>query len=112
MGNVTELWNTRNLQRGLRRHWIPFREKIHISGGQANQSGVLSIHQPMPGGPLFATLDVEAGQLTEEIGRGGELVIDFHELRLVVVVRAVEDTRALLEFGVPRGQQAHIALSA
>ncbi len=112
MGSVTEIWSAHNLKRGLRRYWVRFREEMLIFGGRPDHSGVLSICQPTTRGPLFATLKVAVGQITEEIGRGGQLVIEIHNLRLVVVVRAVESTRVLLEFGVPRGNQAKIALGA
>jgi hypothetical protein len=112
MGSVTEIWSARNLKRGLRRHWVHLREEILISGGRPDQSGVLSICQPTAGGPLVASLRVAVGRFTEEIGRGGQLFIDIRDLRLVVVVRAVEGTRVLLEFGMPRGNAATIALGA
>jgi hypothetical protein len=60
----------------------------------------------------LATLVFAYGEFTAEIVRGGELIIDMHDLRLVVVVRALEAERVLIEFGVPRGNRTLIALGA
>jgi len=111
MGSVTEIWNARNLKTGLRRHWVRFGEEIQISGDLMAHSGVLSIWQTIPGGRLYATLKVAPDELTGEIVRGEELVIRIHDLVLVVFVRAVEGARALVEFGVPPGNRAKVALA-
>jgi hypothetical protein len=112
VGNVAEIWNARNLKRGLRRHWVSFGDQMVISGDQAEQCGVLSICQPNASGRLFATLTLEDKQLTEEILRSGELVIHIRDIELVVSVRAVEGARVLVEFGIPHGNQAKVALWA
>ena len=81
-----------------------------ISGGHPEQCGVLSIRGPDAGGRLFATLRLDDKQLTEEVPRGGELLINIRDLKLVVAVRAVEDARVLVEFGVPHGDRTRVAL--
>lgn len=110
MGSVTEIWSARNLKRGLRRHWVRFGEEMLISSDETAYSGVLSIWRPIPGGPLFAGLKAAGGEFIREIGHHGELVIHIDDLRLVVAVRAVECGRALVEFGVPPGNQVKVAL--
>ena len=109
MANVTEIWNARNA-RGGRRHWVRFAEEMMISGEEDETLGVLSIARHARNGQLNATLRVDPNELSEEISRGDELVIRIHELELRVIVRAVEDNRALIEFAVPKGYHAQIAL--
>jgi hypothetical protein len=110
MGNVAEIWNARNLQRGLRRHWVRLGDEMLISDHQSDQCGSLSICRPTAHGQLFATLTLTDRQLTEEITRSGELVIHIHDIELVVSVRAIEGTRVLVEFGMPKGDHTRIAL--
>jgi hypothetical protein len=110
VGNVTEIWNVRNLERGLRRHWVRFGDEIVISDDHPEQCGVLSICRPAASGRLFATLTLDDKQLTEEIIRSGDLVISIRDIQLVVAVRAVEGARVLVEFGIPQGNHAKVAL--
>ena len=112
MGSVTKIWNTRNLKQRAHRHWVRFNEEMLISNGQQDQSSVLSIGQAIPGKPLLATLKVASGHLIQEIGNNGELVINNKNVRLLVVIRAIEESRVLVEFGVPRGDHTQIALGA
>ena len=112
MGSVTEIWNTRHLPRDLRRHWVRCHQEMLICSEQQEQRGVLSIGQQFAGGPLFATLKVAVCQVTEEISREGKLFININNLRLLVVIRAIDDSRVLLEFSVPRGDQTQIAVGA
>jgi hypothetical protein len=110
VGSVTEIWSVRNLQRGLRRHWVRLGEEMAISGDHPGQYGVLSICRAAASGRLFATLTLDDKQLTEEVTRRGELVISIREIKLVLAVRAVEGARVLVEFGVPHGDRTRIAL--
>jgi hypothetical protein len=112
VGSVTEIWSARKLKPGLRRHWVRFGEAIRISSDETAHRGELSIWRPIADGPLYAALTVAGREFTGEIGRGGELVIHIHDLSLVVAVRAIERGRALVEFGVPRGNHAKVALGA
>jgi hypothetical protein len=112
VGNVAHIWNARSLQRGLHRHWVGFGERMVISGEHPGQCGVFSICEPNASGRLFATLTLEDKHLTEEILRTGELVIHICDMELVVSVRAVEGSRVLVEFGMPKGDRTRIALWA
>ncbi len=112
MDNVAEIWNARNLQRGLRRHWVHLGDEMMISDHQSRQCGSLSIRRPNAHGRLFATLTLADKRLTEEITRSGELVIHIRDIQLVVSVRAIEGTRVLVEFGMPKGDHTKIALWA
>ena len=110
MDNIAEIWNARNLQRGLRRHWVRLGDEMMISDNRSEQCGSLSICRPNAHGRLFATLTLADKQLTEEITRSGELVIHIRDIELVVSVRAIEGTRVLVEFGMPKGDHTKIAL--
>jgi hypothetical protein len=110
MNNVAEIWNARNLKRGLHRHWVRLGDEMMISGEQHDACGALSICRPNANGRLFATLTLADRQLTEEVTRSGELVVQIRDIELIVSVRAIEGTRVLVEFGMPHGNRAKIAL--
>ena len=112
MGSITKIWNTRNLKQRLHRYWVRFNEEMLISNGQQDQGSVLTIGPAFAGKPLLATIKVAEGQRTQEIGSDGELVINVKNVRLPVVIRAIEESRVLVEFGVPRGDHTQIALGA
>jgi len=110
MNNVAEIWNARNLQRGLRRHWVGLGDEMIISDSQSGPCGSLSICRPYANGRLFATLTLSDRRLTEEVTRSGELVIHINDIELIVSVRAIEGKRVLVEFGMPKGDHTKIAV--
>jgi hypothetical protein len=114
MSNVAQLWNTRCNQR-LRRHWVSFSDRIVIAGEDLDQSGVLSV---LPTGregdreALRARLRVLGNEFEEVVTPGQDITIWIHGLELVVAVRAVEDERMLVEFGVPPGSKVGVTLDS
>jgi hypothetical protein len=110
--NVSQLWSARRLKRGLRRHWVGMGEEIVITGDRSEWYGVLSIDGPDTSECLTATLAMNDKTYTEKLSRGGELVIQIDDVELVVVVRAVEGTRVLVELGTPRRSRATVAFLA
>lgn len=95
----------------MRRHWVRLGDEMLISGNEPAQCGVLSICRPAQNGRMFATLIFDDVFVTEEIVRSGDLVIQIRDLKLVVAVRAIEGNRVLVEFGIPHGGTARVALS-
>lgn len=112
MSNVAQLWNTRRSQR-LRRHWVSFSDRIVITGEDLDQSGVLSV---LPTGregdrdALRARLRVLGNEFEEVVTPGQDITVWIHGLELVVAVRAVEDERMLVEFGIPPGSRVGVTL--
>lgn len=110
--SVTMLWNTRNAKPGRRRHWVRLDEDMHIWSDDRTQSGVLSLSRNGADGPLRVILNVDGRRISDEITANGELLITIKNVKLLLVVRAVEESRVFLEFGMPRGDQTRIAISA
>ncbi len=114
MNNVSKLWNTRRSQR-VQRHWVSFAEHIVIAGEDFEQSGVLSV---LPTGretgreALRARLRVLGNEFEEVVMPGQNINVWIHGLELVVTVRAVEDDRMLVEFGVPLGSRVGVTLDS
>lgn len=114
MSNVAQLWNPRGSHK-LRRHWVSFADRIVIAGEDLDQSGVLSV---LPTGReggrdgLRARLRVLGNEFEEVVAPGQDIVVWIHGLELVVAVRAVEDGRMLVEFGVPPGSKIGVTLDS
>ncbi len=114
MSNVAQLWNLRRSQ-NLRRHWVSYSDRIVIEGEDLDQSGVLSV---LPSGrsgdrdALRARLRVLGGEFEEVVAPGQDITVWIHGLELVIAVRAVEDERMLVEFGVPAGAKVGVTLDS
>lgn len=108
MSNVVQLWNPRG-HRNLRRHWVSFAERIVISGEHVDQSAVLSV---LPTGcdELRVTLRCIGGEFEERITPGHDITVRLHGVELVIGVKAVDEDRMLVEFGVPFGRKVRISL--
>jgi hypothetical protein len=100
VANVARLWNPRSSHR-LRRYWISFEEQIVIGGESPEQTGVLSV-RPACQGELRARLRV--------MGRKFEEPVWINGLKLFVCVKAVEDARMLVAFGIPSGSTVNVTL--
>jgi hypothetical protein len=108
--NVAQLWNLRAGHR-MRRHWVSFSERMIIAGGNLEQSGVLSV-PPIGHEGLKARLRVLGKDSEELVAPGHDITVWIHGLELVIVVRAVEDDRMLVEFGVPPGSKVGVTLES
>jgi hypothetical protein len=111
MSEVFELWNPRNARSGLRRYWVRMGERMLIDGDSPHQVGVLSFHRPEREAELVAHLKLFDGQLQEPVRPGEDLTIRIRDLHLLVIVRAVQNDRVMLEFGVTPGTPVDITLS-
>ena len=110
MSNVVQLWNPRSNHR-LRRHWVSFDERIIIAGEDMDQSGVLSV-QHVDREELRARLRVMGREFEEVVTPGHDITVWIHGLELIVGVKAVEDDRMLVEFGVPPGSKVGVTLDS
>jgi hypothetical protein len=110
MSNVVQLWNPRSNHR-LRRHWVSFQDRIVIAGDDLEQAGVLSV-QPVGLGELCARLQVMGREFEETVTPGHDITVWIHGLELVIGVKAVEDERMLVEFGVPPGSKVGVTLDS
>ena len=108
MGNVVHLWNPR-IDHRLGRHWIRFEDPIVVGGASPEQSGVLTVH-PLEGDRLRARLKVIGSEFQEDIAPGNDIAIWINGLYMLVGVTAVEDGRALVAFGIPRGATGNVTL--
>ncbi len=108
MSNVVHLWNPRS-DRRLRRHWISFSERIIIGGEHIEQSGVLSV---LPAGneELCACLRVMGRAYEEVVTPGHDITVWISGLKLTIGVKAVDDERMLVEFGIPPGSKVGVTL--
>jgi hypothetical protein len=108
MSNVVHLWNPRS-NHHLRRHWISFSERILIDGDTIEQSGVLSV-QPEGRDELRARLRVMGREYEELVTPGHDITVWIDGLELTIGVKAVEDERMLVEFGIPPGSRVGVTL--
>lgn len=108
MGNVVQLWNPR-IDHRLGRHWVRFDDPIVVGGTCPDQSGVLTI-APLGEDRLQARLQVIGNEYEETITPGNDIALWINGLYMLIGVTAVEDGRALVAFGVPRGSQANVTL--
>lgn len=108
MNNVVHLWNPRS-NHHLRRHWVSFSERIIIDGEDIEQSGVLSVlnagHDE-----LRANLRVMGKEYEEVVTPGHDITVRISGLELIIGVKAVEDERMLVEFGIPPGSKVGLTL--
>jgi len=108
MSNVVHLWNPRSNHR-LRRQWISFSERIFIGGENLEQAGVLSVL--LAGNDeLRARLRVMGREYEEVVTPGHDITVRISGLELIIGVKAVEDERMLVEFGIPPGSKVGITL--
>lgn len=110
MGKVAQLWNPRSSHR-LRRHWISFEDQIIIGGESLEQAGVLSV-RPACQGELRARLRVMGCEFEEAIKAGNDIVIWINGLELFIGVKAIDDKRMLVAFGIPPGSKVNVTLDA
>jgi hypothetical protein len=108
MGNVVQLWNPR-IDHRLGRHWIRFEDPIVVGGTNPEQSGVLTV-LPLEGDRLRVRLQVIGSEYEQDIAPGNDIAIWINGLYMLIGVTAVDEGRALVAFGVPRGSQANVTL--
>ncbi len=108
MGKVTQLWNPRS-NHLLRRNWVLFGERIVIVGDNVDQAGALTVLSVGPN-ELCARLRVLGQEFEEIVTPGHDITVTIHKLELVVGIKAVEDERMLVEFGVPPGSKVSVTL--
>jgi len=110
VGEVARLWNPRSRRR-LRRYWVSFDDQIVIGGEGLEQSGVLSM-RPACEGTLRARLQVMGRVFEEAVDTGNDVAVWINRLELYVGVKAIENARLLLEFGIPSGTSVNVTLEA
>ncbi len=110
MGSVARLWNPRGNRR-LRRYWVAFDEQIYVDGESLDQAGVLSFRSA-PSGQLSARLRAMGCEFEEEVASGNDIAIWINGLKLFVGVKAIDDTRMLLAFGIQPGTRVNVTLEA
>ncbi len=115
MGSVTRIWSVRNFKSPLKRYWVGIREDVFIHGENAEQSGVLSI-APLESSAadcqsITANLRVLGREVTQILQPGEDISVRIYGLELIIGVRALEDERLLLEFGIPQGTHASLTLA-
>jgi len=115
VGSVTRIWSVRNFKSPLKRYWVGFNEDVFIHGENAEQSGVLSITPPQGSaaecGSITANLRVFGREVTQVLQPGEDISVRIYGLELIIGVRALEDDRLLLEFGIPHGTHASLTLA-
>ena len=110
MGKVARLWNPRS-NHMLRRYWISFEDQIIIGGESIEQAGVLSVRPARQGG-LRARLRVMGRAFEEDVNAGNDLAIWINGLELFIGVKAIDDGRMLVAFGIPSGAKVNVTLEA
>jgi len=108
VGNVTQLWNPRS-NHELRRYWISFEDQIVIGGESREQAGVLSV-RPTCEGALRARLRVSDCAFEEAVIAGNDIAVWINGLRLFIGVKAVDDRRMLVAFGILPGSKVCVTL--
>lgn len=108
MAKVAHLWNPRG-NRKLRRYWMSFKDRIVIGGESPDQAGILLV-RPTPQGELHARLQVMGRRFEEPVNAGNDLAVWINGLKLFVCVKAVEDARMLVAFGVPTDTTVSVTL--
>lgn len=108
MGNVVQLWNPR-IDPRLGRHWVRFEDPVIVGGDNPGQAGVLTL---LPAGDdrLRVRLQVIGNEYEEDVSPGNDIALWIHGLQMLVGVSAVEEGRALVAFGIPRGSRANVTL--
>jgi hypothetical protein len=110
VGKVAHLWNPRGNQK-LRRHWVSLGERILIGGERREQAGMLSL-QPQREGELRARLRVMGREYEEVVHAGNDIVVWINGLTLFIGVKAVDEDRMLVSFGIPAGSKVNVTLDA
>jgi Fe2+ transport system protein FeoA len=110
VGNVTQLWNPRGNHR-LCRHWISFEDQIIIGGERLGQAGVLSV-RPACHGELRARLRVMGLEFEEAVKAGNDIAISINGLELFIGVKAIDDKRMLVAFGITPGSKVNVTIDA
>ena len=110
MGSVAQLWNPRS-DRRLRRYWIAFEDRIIIRGENLEQAGVLSV-RPTCNGELRAQLRVMGCEYEEAVNVGKDIAVWINGLELFIGVKAVDDKRMLVAFGIAPGAKVIVTLEA
>jgi hypothetical protein len=110
VGSVAQLWNPRS-NRSLRRYWISSEDQIIIGGENLEQTGVLSL-RPVCQGELRARLRVKDRKFEESVSAGNDIAIWINGLKLFIGVKAIDDERMLLAFGIAPGAKVNVILYA
>ena len=110
VGKVAQLWNSRS-KHSLRRHWISFQDQIVIDGESLEQTGVVSVRRTCRG-ELHARLRVMGREFEEVIKEGNDIAVWINGLELIIGVKAVDDERVLVVFGIPPGSKVNVTLEA
>lgn len=110
MAKVAQLWNPRS-NHGLRRYWISFEDQIVIGGENLDQAGVLSL-RPAGTGELRARLRVMDDEFEQAVSSGNDIAVWINGLQLFVGVKAIDDERMLLAFGIPPGTRVNLTLES
>jgi Fe2+ transport system protein FeoA len=110
VGNVAQMWNPRSSQR-LRRHWVSFEDQIIIGGEGLEQAGVLSVRH-VGEGELCARLRVMGREFEESVVAGNDIAVWINGLELFIGVKAVDEERMLVAFGIPPGSKVNVTLDA
>jgi hypothetical protein len=110
VGKVAQLWNPRGNQK-LRRHWVSFEDRIVIGGERLEQAGMLSLQPPCRSEPR-ARLRVMGREYEEAVHPGNDIVVWINGLTLFIGVKAVDDERMLVSFGIPPGSKVDVTLDA
>ncbi len=110
MGKVAWLWNPRSSHK-LRRYWVAFEDQIVIGGDNLDQAGVLSV-RPACQGELRARLRVMGREFEGPVNPGNDIAVWINGLKLFVCVKAVDDARMLVAFGIPTGSKVNVTLEA
>lgn len=100
MGSVTQLWNPCG-NRTLHRYWVSFSDRIIIEGENPEHAGVLSLRPEGTHG-LKARLQILGSECESPVAPGCDITLWINGLALFIGVKAVEETRVLVAFGVPR----------
>ncbi|MFA5914498.1 MAG: hypothetical protein WC830_13170 [Burkholderiales bacterium] len=110
MAKLARLWNPRSNNR-LRRHWVGFKDRILIGGEMPEQAGVLTL-LPLGCDGLLVRLQVMERVFREVVEPGNDIVVWINGLELLVGLKALEDERMLVAFGVARGSSVEVTLEA
>ena len=108
MGKLARLWNPRSSHK-LHRYWVSFEDRIVIGGESLDQAGVLSL-RPACQGALRARLRVMGSEFEQPVNAGNDIAVWINGLKLFVCVKAVDDARMLLAFGIPTGSKVNVRL--
>ena len=109
MGSVTQLWNPCG-NRTLHRYWVSFSDRIIIEGENPEHAGVLSLRPEGTHG-LKARLQILGSECESPVAPGCDITLWINGLALFIGVKAVEETRVQVAFGVPRNATVAVTVA-